>query len=195
MWCINIRRTFKLRLSLHAFISMSTNQVCESRSAREYNDNTTQFHREFPMLFMRHTLLTIALLLPLLAINSYAQTQHFNLEDWPQTNRSLKPMYVKAIMEQAGVHQVSFNKKAEFYVAELDKFAAFAQEKNYRHYLKTSVAQNLATIAVINCDWSNGVPPWEFAQKYLGAEQIELLQPLYSDAITTLKSNCDKTTN
>lgn len=147
------------------------------------------------MLFMRQTLSIITLLLPLLAINSYAQTQHFNLEDWPQTNASLKPMYVKAIMEQAGVHQVSFNKNAEFYVAELDKFAAFAQEKNYRRYLKTSVAQNLATIAVVNCDWSNGVPPWEFAQKYLGEEQVELLQPLYGDAITKLKSNCDQTAN
>ncbi len=101
-------------------------------------------------------------------------------------------MYVKAIMEQAGVHRVSFTKSADFYVAELDKFAAFAQAKNYRPYLKTAVAQNLATIAVINCDWNNGVPPWEFAQNYLGATQLELLQPIYSEAITKLKNNCDQ---
>lgn len=145
------------------------------------------------MLFMRQTLLVITLLVSLLAINSYAQTQHFNLEDWPQTQAALKPIYVKAIMEQAGVHQVSFNKTAEFYTAELDKFATFAQEKNYRPYLKTSVAQNLATIAVVNCDWNNGVPPWEFAQKYLGEKQLELLQPLYGEAITRLKSNCYQT--
>src|SRR6188474_2374120 len=103
------------------------------------------------MLFMRQTLLILSLLLPLFTINSYAQTGNFNLEDWPQTQTSLKPIYVKAIMEQAGVHSVSFNKSAEFYTAELDKFATFAQEKNYRPYLKTSVAQNLATIAVVNC--------------------------------------------
>ncbi len=147
------------------------------------------------MLFMRQTLLIITLLVSLLAINSYAQSQHFNLEDWPQTDGSLKPIYVKAIMEQAGVHQVSFNETAEFYTAELDKFAAFAKEKNYRPYLKTSVAQNLATIAVVNCDWNNGVPHWEFAQKYLGEKQLELLQPLYGDAITKLKNNCGQTVN
>lgn len=143
------------------------------------------------MLFMRQTLSILCLLLSQLAINTYAQNGNFNLEDWPQTQIALKPMYVKAIMEQAGIHQVSFTQPAEFYIAELDKFAAFAQEKNYRPYLKTSVAQNLATIAVIHCDWNNGVPSWEFAQKYLGDKQLELLQPLYSDAITKLQNNCD----
>lgn len=147
------------------------------------------------MLFMRQTLSILCLLLTPLAINTNAQTGNFNLEDWPQTQTALKPIYVKAIMEQAGVHQVSFNKTAEFYTAELDKFAAFAQEKNYRPYLKTSVAQNLATIAVVNCDWNNGVPHWEFAQKYLGEKQLELLQPLYGEAITKLKSNCNQTAN
>jgi hypothetical protein len=142
------------------------------------------------MLFMRQSSICLYLLLSLLTINASAQTGNFNLENWPQTQAALKPMYVKAIMEQAGVHQVSFTKPAEFYTAELDKFAAVAQEKNYRPYLKTSVAQNLATLAVIHCDWNNGVPPWEFAQKYLGAKQLELLQPLYGDAITKLQNNC-----
>jgi hypothetical protein len=144
------------------------------------------------MLFTRQTLSILCLLLLLFAINTYAQTGNFNLEDWPQTQTTLKPIYVKAIMEQAGVHQVSFNKSAEFYTAELDKFAAFAQAKNYRPYLKTSVAQNLATIAVINCDWNNGVPPWEFAQKYLGEIQLELLKSIYGDVITKLQNNCDR---
>jgi hypothetical protein len=144
------------------------------------------------MLFMRQILLSLSMLLPVFTINSYAQTGNFNLEDWPQTQTSLKPIYVKAIMEQAGVHSVSFNKSAEFYTAELDKFSAFAQEKNYRPYLKTPVAQNLATIAIINCDWNNGVPPWEFAQKYLGERQLELLKPVYGDAITKLQNNCDQ---
>ena len=143
------------------------------------------------MLFLRQTLSILSLLFPLLAITSHAQTGNFNLEDWPQTQASLKPIYVRAIMEQAGVHKVSFNKSAEFYIAELDRFSAFAQEKNYRPYLKMSVAQNLATIAIVNCDWNNGVPPWEFAQKYLGTTQLELLKPIYGDAITRLQNNCD----
>jgi len=147
------------------------------------------------MLYPCQSLKILPLLLAFFSLSSYAQTGNFNLEDWPQTQQSLKPIYVKAIMEQAGVHQVSFNRSAEFYTAELDKFAAFAQEKNYRPYLKTSVAQNLATIAVVNCDWNNGVPPWEFAQKYLGSAQLELLNPIYSNAITTLKNNCDQPKN
>lgn len=147
------------------------------------------------MLFMRQTPSILFLLLSLLAINTYAQTGNFNLEDWPQTQTLLKPIYVKAIMEQAGVHQVSFNKSVEFYTTELDKFVAFAQKKNYRPYLKTSVAQNLAIIAIVNCDWNNGVPPWEFAQKYLGAQQLELLKPLYGVAITKLQNNCIASTN
>lgn len=142
------------------------------------------------MLFMRQTLSIIGLLLFPLAVNCSAQTGNFNLENWPQTQAALKPMYVKAIMEQAGVHRVSFTRSAEFYAAELDRFSAFAQEKNYRLYLTTSVAQNLATIAVLNCDWNNGVAPWEFAQTYLGEKQLALLQPIYGDAITQLKNNC-----
>ncbi len=120
-----------------------------------------------------------------------AQTGTFTLADWPATADALKPMYVKAIMEQAGVHRVSFTRDSSFYVAELDKFAHFAQEKNYHPYLKTSVAQNLATLAVVHCDWHNGVEPWTFAQKYLGEAQLALLQPRYAEAIATLRKNCE----
>ena len=141
-----------------------------------------------------YTRLSLLLLSLCIACHSWAQEGGFTLADWPNTQSTLKPMYVKAIMEQAGVHKVSFQKTADFYIGELDKFAAFAQAKNYSPYLKTSVAQNLATIAVIHCDWNNGVAPWEFAQKYLGDKQLELLNPLYSDAITKLKNNCDNNT-
>lgn len=119
-----------------------------------------------------------------------AQTNTFTLADWPTNSASLKPIYVKAIMEQAGIHNVSFVRDANFYVAELDKFAQLAQGKNYLPYIKTSVAQNLATIAVVHCDWNNGVEPWEFARKYLGDEQLALLQPHYPEAIAKLQKNC-----
>lgn len=120
----------------------------------------------------------------------HAQAGAFTLEKWPETAAAMKPMYVKAIMEQAGVHNVSFTLATEFYAAELDKFAAFAKDKKQPLWLKTSVAQNLATIAVIHCDWNNGVPPWDFAKNYLGDQQIEQLKPLYSDAITRLQNDC-----
>ena len=142
------------------------------------------------MLYLRLSLLFFFLFISSLC---RAQTGDFTLADWPKTQAALKPIYVKAIMEQAGVHSVHFNNSADFYVAELDRFAAFAQEKNYSPYLKTSVAQNLATIAVIHCDWDNGVPPLEFAQGYLGNTQLELLRPLYGDAITKLENNCSDT--
>ena len=132
-------------------------------------------------------LLPFCLLIPLKA---FAQGSAFNLEDWPETPVNLKPMYVKAIMEQAGVHKVSFKLSADFYIAELDRFASIAAENNYRPYLKTPVAQNLATLAVIHCDWNNGIPPWEFAQKYLGDNQIGLLKTIYPDAIGKLQNNC-----
>lgn len=133
-----------------------------------------------------------ALLFVLSASNSaLAQPGAFILADWPATAAPLKTVYVKAIMEQAGIHQVTFTRDATFYVAELDKFAHFAQEKNYQPYLKTSVAQNLATIAVVHCDWNNGVAPWEFAQKFLGDNQLAALQPLYSEPIAKLKNNCE----
>lgn len=140
------------------------------------------------MLYLR--LLFLSLFITTSA-TSWAQVGDFTLADWPETQTALKPIYVKAIMEQAGIHNVSFQKSADFYVAELDKFAAFAQAKNYSPYLKTSVAQNLATIAVVHCDWGNGVPPLEFAQGYLGTKQLELLKQLYNDAITKLENNCN----
>lgn len=120
-----------------------------------------------------------------------AQTNSYTLNDWPATAAPLKPTYVKAIMEQAGVHGVTFTRDAQFYLDELDKFARLAQDRNYRPYLKTPVAQNLATLAVVHCDWHNGVAPWEFAQKYLGKEQLALLQSHYPDAIAKLQNNCE----
>lgn len=126
-----------------------------------------------------------------ISMPTLAQAGNFTLADWPATPAQLKPVYVKAIMEQAGIHQVTFKQDANFYVSELDKFARFAQENNYRPYLATSVAQNLATIAVVNCDWNNAVAPQEFAQKYLGATQLQLLQPLYGAAIARLQKNCE----
>lgn len=126
-----------------------------------------------------------------LFISALAQGKDFTLADWPTTAAPLKPTYVKAIMEQAAIHNVSFSRDAAFYVNALDNFAHLAQEKNYRPYLKTSVAQNLATLAVVHCDWNNGVEPWKFAQKYLGAEQLALLQAHYPEAIAELQKNCE----
>ncbi len=120
-----------------------------------------------------------------------AQTNSFTLSDWPSTATALKPTYVKAIMEQAGIHGVSFTRDAQFYVEQLDKLVQIAQDNNYSPYLKISVAQNLATLAVVHCDWDNGVEPWEFAQKYLGKEQLALLQSHYPNAIAKLQNNCE----
>lgn len=141
-------------------------------------------------MFLRiaHLLLLLGAFIPL---HSHAQAGDFNLEDWPKTRVELKPLYVKAIMEQAGVHKVTFELPADFYAKQLDTFTAFATEKKYRVYLKTSVAQNLATIAVVHCDWNNGVPHYEFAQNYLGAQQLELLKQVYPDAIAKLQNNCE----
>ena len=147
-------------------------------------------HRKSLMIVKRHIQAVLSLLLLPFAVNAAAQTGHFYLEHWAQTPAELKPMYVRAIMEQAGVHKVRFDRSAEFYSAELDKFAAFAQTNNYSAFLTTSVAQNLATIAVLHCDWNNGVAPWEFAQTYLGEKQLALLEPIYSDSIIKLKNNC-----
>lgn len=141
---------------------------------------------------MLSLLKTVALLLvSTMTAAALAQTGNFTLADWPATPAQLKPVYVKAIMEQAGIHQVTFQRDATFYVAELDNFARFAQEHNYHPYLKISVAQNLATIAVVNCDWHNGIAPKEFAQQYLGTAQLELLKPIYATAIEKLHRNCE----
>lgn len=140
-------------------------------------------------MFQRYARLGL-LLWMVIPLQLHAQAGAFNLEDWPNTQANLKPLYVKAIMEQAGVHKVSFKLPADFYIGELDKFAAFAAGEKYQPWLKTSVAQSLATMAVIHCDWDNGVPPWEFAQKYLGEAQIELLTPRYTAAIARLQNNC-----
>lgn len=139
------------------------------------------------MLYLRFALFSLSLLF---VHNSWAQAGNFTLADWPKTQTALKPVYVRAIIEQAGVHNVSFEKDADFYVAELDKLAAFALGNQYAVYLNTSVAQNLATIAVIHCDWGNGIPPLEFAHGYLGATQLEQFKPLYGDVIDKLKNNC-----
>lgn len=141
-------------------------------------------------MFQRSLVKLLSLFCFLMPLTVLAQGSAFNLENWPETPANLKPMYVKAIMEQAGVHKVSFKLPADFYIAELDKFARIAAENNYRPYLKTSVAQNLATLAVVYCDWNNGVPPWEFAQKYLGDKQVELFKTLYPGAISKLQNNC-----
>ena len=138
------------------------------------------------MLYLRFALLFLLSV----AHNGWAQAGSFTLADWPQAQAALKPVFARAIMEQAGTHNVSFKKDADFYAAELDKFAAFAQQQHYTTYLQTPVAQNLATIAVIHCDWGNGIAPLEFAQGYLGIAQVEQLKPLYGTAISKLENNC-----
>jgi hypothetical protein len=142
------------------------------------------------MLSLRKIAAACALTLFFGTANTHAQTGAFTLGDWPTTDAALKPVYVKAIMEQASTHKVSFSKDVNFYVTELDAFYRLAHTNNYRPYLLTPVAQNLATIAVLHCDWHNGVPAWEFAQKFLGAKQLELLTAHYPDAITKLQRNC-----
>lgn len=127
----------------------------------------------------------------LITQGAQAQINSFTLSDWAATAEAVKPMYAKAIMEQAGIHKVRFEQPAEFYVQALNEFAQLAQTHNYRPYLTTSAAQNLATLAVIHCDWHNGVEPWTFAQGYLGSEQIALLQRHYPEAIAKLQNNCE----
>lgn len=79
---------------------------------------------------------TFLSLMMILSHSLLAQTNNFTLADWPATPPALKPMYVNAIMEQAGIHQVTFTREADFYVEQLDAFAQFAQEKKLSSLFK-----------------------------------------------------------
>jgi len=125
----------------------------------------------------------------LFSLPTFAQGS-FTLAQWSDTAPELKPLFVKAIMEQAGVNQVELKQSAAFYQAELDKFADWSRREHYDKYLKASVAQNVATLAVIHCDWHNGVAPFEFAQKYLGSAQLTQLEMQYPEPIARLKTGC-----
>lgn len=114
----------------------------------------------------------------------------FMLKDWMTTPAEIKTIYTKVIMEQAVVHKVSFARSAQFYQAELDNLAGFSQAQQNAQFLQAPVAQNLAIIAIVNCDWNNGVEPYVFALKHLGKEKLELLKGLYGDAINRLQNNC-----
>jgi hypothetical protein len=114
----------------------------------------------------------------------------FMLSDWIATPPETKTMYTKVIMEQAVVHGVHFQQTAEFYQTELDKLANFSEAQSHAQFLQAPVAQSLATIAIINCDWNNGVEPYRFALKHLGKEKLELLKGLYSESIIRLQNNC-----
>ena len=114
----------------------------------------------------------------------------FQLSDWPEVDTALKPMILKAIIEQASVNNVMLKLPIPFYQEQLDILASWSKQHNHRDYLALPVAQNLATLAVIHCDWNNGVSPYEFAQKYLGAAQLENLSRLYAKPIDRLKNNC-----
>lgn len=112
------------------------------------------------------------------------------LKDWISASEETKTLYTKVIMEQAGVHGVRLQYPPRLYQTELDQLARFSMEKHHEKLLEAPVAQSLATIAIINCDWNNGVDAYEFALKYLGREKLELLKELYADAITHLQNNC-----
>lgn len=131
--------------------------------------------------------LILLLLLPSLPL---AAQGDFHLEDWPETAAELKPLFVKAIIEQAALNKAEINLPASFYQTGLDDFAVWSRTQGYRQFLKISVAQNLATLAIIHCDWHNGVPALEFAQRYLGDAQLQLLSTHYPDAINRLKAGC-----
>jgi hypothetical protein len=131
--------------------------------------------------------LTLLLFLPSLPL---AAQGDFQLEDWPDTAAELKPMFVKAIIEQAKHNNAEIKLPASFYQTALDDFAAWSRTQGYRQFLKVSVAQNLATLAVIHCDWHNDAPALEFAQRYLGDAQLQLLSTHYPNAINRLKAGC-----
>jgi hypothetical protein len=115
---------------------------------------------------------------------------NFVLADWLALNATLKPMYVKAIMEQAAVNDVKLQLSPEFYQSNLDALAMFSAQHHYQQYFQRSVAQNLATIAVIHCDWHNTEDPLVFAQRYLGDKQLAVLNQLFPEAVTRLQNNC-----
>ena len=138
---------------------------------------------------IRPILQRLAFILLLPSLPAAAQG-NFQLEDWPDTATELKPMFIKAIIEQASHNKVDIKLPASFYQTALDDFAAWSRAQGYRQFLKVSVAQNLATLAVIHCDWHNGVPAPEFAQRYLGDAQLQLLSTHYPDAIKRLKAGC-----
>jgi len=128
-------------------------------------------------------------LLCVVPLFSYAQQGAFTLADWPSVSASMKPLYVKAIIEQAGVNKVALQMPVDFYVNELDRFATYSREHELDNFLTVPLAQNVATLAVVHCDWNNGVDPYEFAQKYLG-KQLDLLAGLYPRALQKLENHC-----
>jgi uncharacterized protein YcnI len=133
---------------------------------------------------------TVVLFFLILATNLAAAQGTFKLSDWPAVDAALKPIFVKAIIEQAGVNKVKLKLPISFYQLQLEGLAGWSKQHSYSDYLSLPVAQQLATLAVIHCDWDNGVAPYEFAQKYLGAEQLTRLSDLYAEPIARLKNNC-----
>lgn len=114
----------------------------------------------------------------------------FDLNNWSKASDAVKPVFVKAIIEQAGKHNVTLTHSADWYLEQLNALASFSQSRNYKHFLKTPLARNLANIAVLNCDWNNGTEPREFAYKYLGKTQLEELGGLYPKGLQALEAGC-----
>jgi len=114
----------------------------------------------------------------------------FDLLNWINTPPTAKPVFVKAIMEQARKHDVKLSHSADWYLEQLNALASFSQSRSYNHFLKTPLARNLANIAVLNCDWNNGAEPREFAQKYLGQKQLDELGELYPEGLQALEAGC-----
>ncbi len=114
----------------------------------------------------------------------------FDLQNWDKTSAAVKPVFVKAIMEQAGRHEIQFSHSADWYLEQLNALSSFSRSHNYQHFLKTPLARNLANIAVLNCDWANGAEPRQFAYTYLGKEQLQQLGQLYPQGLAELEAGC-----
>lgn len=132
----------------------------------------------------------VTFIVGLISLPALGQSGGFLLKDWAVTSPETKAVYTRVMMEQASVHKVRFKKAADFYQAELDNLARFSQAQGYEQFLQVPAAQGLAIIAIVNCDWDNGIEPYGFALKHLGKEKLALLKGLYADAIIRLENHC-----
>lgn len=114
----------------------------------------------------------------------------FSLANWVATPEPRKSLYIKVLMEQAGINGIEFSHTADFYSAQLDALAAYSKMHGYSQFLAMPMARQFASVALINCDWIKGEGALAFAQKHLGNNQIDALADIFPEAVTQLKQGC-----
>lgn|GEM_PF-5306598 len=131
-----------------------------------------------------------ALLFALLFANVCHAGTAFSMNKWRASAPDFKLQLLGVLIQEAKKHNEIIKLPPEYYVKELDQLVLNSIANGDEAGLDNPMMLSFKTIAIMDCDFSNGHNPYEYAKSFFGEDNLESMKAIYPEKFNRLAGGC-----